>query len=118
MNDHPSGLVDDDDISVLVDDGKRDQIGQDLVDPRIGNLHRHDFARRHAELGLSLLPVDANSARFNEALDGCAAQAGELVRDVPIQARTEIVACRMELNELVAFLFSTWDRKAVIHQLL
>ena len=69
---------DDYDISVLVDDGKWDQVGQDLVGARSGDLDRHDLARRHAELGLSLLPVDANPARFDEPLNGTASSVGEL----------------------------------------
>jgi hypothetical protein len=105
MDDHSGRLVDDDDVFVLIDNLKRDRVRQNLVDPRRGNLDRDNFAGCHAELGLSLLPVDAYPPGFDKSLDGSAAQAGQLVRDIPIQTRAKVVACGPELDKLAAIFF-------------
>ena len=110
MNDHPGRFVDDDDVSVFVDNRERDRIGHDLVDPRRRNLDRHDFAGSHAELGLSLLAVDAHVSGFDEPLDGPPAQVGQLVGDIPIEARAEIVARRDGALRTRRFVFGVLSR--------
>jgi hypothetical protein len=105
MYDHPCGLVDDDDVRILVNNGKRNWIRLNFVDLRGRNLDRHHLARRHAELGLSMLTVDAHASGFDEPLDGAPAQVGKLVGDVSVEAGTETVARGIELYEVVAFVF-------------
>jgi hypothetical protein len=68
MNDHAGGFVDDDDIRVLVNDGERYRVRQDLVDLRRRYGDCHDLAGRHPELRLSLDPIDTYVARIDQTL--------------------------------------------------
>ncbi len=67
-------------------------------------------------LGFRLPPVDAYPPGFDQSLDGTPAQVGQLVRDVPIQTRTEIVTSGTEFYQLTAFLFGACVNRVLAHQ--
>jgi hypothetical protein len=86
MDDEVGGLVDDNQIVVLINDVERHLFGRNLLRGQFGQCHLNDVAGVEDEAGLDDLAVDFDGAGGDLSLEHCAAEVCEPVVEVLIDA--------------------------------
>jgi len=76
MGGHPWGLVDDQQVLVLIDDVQRNGLGHKLQRGKSEHAAADDVTGMHLLAGLGELPVDGHIAGANSLLHLCAADVG------------------------------------------
>ncbi len=100
VDDESGGLVDDDDLFVLVDDVERYLFGRDLGGRRRGQLDLDALAPFELERGLGRAPADEHVAVINHALQGRTAHALDARREEGVETRARLLRRHVEDERL------------------